>query len=131
MNPYTNPSTIGTTTGLAGYPSLNDPRLTSFNGQSIGSKSSMDSSDVSANGSNDTTGRTGRETLTSGSRDRYSSTLEDPDAVAAQPIFNGMLLLSVVTNVYLLFWLKNLRLQFRDTVASRRSASNNGPVVAT
>lgn len=62
---------------------------------------------------------------------RYREALQNPDQVAAQPIFNAMLLLSVVTNAYLLYWLKNLRLQFRDTVAAKRSSNNTGSLAAT
>ncbi len=39
--------------------------------------------------------------------------------LAAQPMFNGLLLMSIVANVYLIFWLKNLRHQFHDLVASK------------
>jgi hypothetical protein len=44
--------------------------------------------------------------------------------VAPQPLFNGLLLISLVANVYLIFWLKNLRIQFRDLVAAKRMASS-------
>lgn len=47
--------------------------------------------------------------------------------VAAQPFFNGLLLLSIVANFYLIFWLKNLRHQFRDLVAAKRMAQPNNP----
>jgi hypothetical protein len=49
------------------------------------------------------------------------------DVVAPQPLFNGLLMISLVANVYLIFWLKNLRLQFRDLVAAKRMASTNSP----
>lgn len=49
------------------------------------------------------------------------------DVVAPQPLFNGLLLISLVANVYLIFWLKNLRIQFRDLVAAKRMASSNTP----
>ncbi|QDT03386.1 hypothetical protein K227x_17680 [Rubripirellula lacrimiformis] len=42
-----------------------------------------------------------------------------------QPLFNGLLLMSFVANVYLIFWLKNLRVQFRDMVAAKRMANSN------
>ena len=45
--------------------------------------------------------------------------------VAAQPLFNGLLLLSFVANIYLIFWLKNLRVRFRDMVAVKRVANVN------
>ncbi|MGB7328892.1 MAG: hypothetical protein WBD31_28695 [Rubripirellula sp.] len=54
-----------------------------------------------------------------------SSRFSDPPQVAAQPLFNGLLLISFVANVYLIFWLKNLRLQFRDMVASKRQATSS------
>ncbi|TWU03942.1 hypothetical protein [Neorhodopirellula pilleata] len=63
--------------------------------------------------------------------DRYREALQNPEQVAAQPIFNAMLLLSVVTNAYLLFWLKNLRMQFRDTVAAKRSSNSAGSLAAS
>ncbi|TWT73193.1 mu-protocadherin [Allorhodopirellula solitaria] len=54
-----------------------------------------------------------------------ASKIERPaEQVAAQPIFNALLLLSVVANVYLLFWLKNLRVQFRDMVAAKRASAS-------
>jgi hypothetical protein len=45
--------------------------------------------------------------------------------LAAQPMFNGLLLMSIVANVYLIFWLKNLRHQFHDLVASKRAATSD------
>lgn len=53
----------------------------------------------------------------------------EPKQVAAQPLFNGLLLLSFVANIYLMFWLKNLRLQFRDLVAAKRMANANTTAV--
>jgi hypothetical protein len=43
----------------------------------------------------------------------------------AQPLFNFLLLISFVANIYLIFWLKKLRLQFRDMVAAKRMANAN------
>ncbi|TWU36125.1 hypothetical protein [Novipirellula artificiosorum] len=43
-----------------------------------------------------------------------------PKTVAAQKLFNGLLLISIVGNLYLIFWLKNLRHQFHDLVAAKR-----------
>ncbi|MEM6777630.1 MAG: hypothetical protein AAF670_08225 [Planctomycetota bacterium] len=54
----------------------------------------------------------------------------DEQTVAAQPLFNVMLLMSIVGNFYLLYWLKNLRLQFRDMVASKRNAASGGIVAS-
>jgi hypothetical protein len=72
--------------------------------------------------------------------DRQGRQLPDEEAVrvktaprnqiAAQPLFNGMLLFSFVANIYLLFWLKNLRLRFRDMVAAKR-LSGAGPQPST
>ena len=42
--------------------------------------------------------------------------------VAAQPVFNGLLLFSFVANIYLVVWLKNLRHEFRELVANKRAA---------
>ncbi|MGI9471812.1 MAG: hypothetical protein ACR2NZ_09790 [Rubripirellula sp.] len=53
-----------------------------------------------------------------------SGSLTAPKRVAAQPLFNGLLLISVVANVYLIFWLKNLRVQYHDLVAAKRIASS-------
>ena len=52
------------------------------------------------------------------------ATVTPRKVVAPQPLFNGLLLISLVANVYLIFWLKNLRLQFRDLVAAKRMASS-------
>ena len=49
-----------------------------------------------------------------------------PKQVAAQPLFNGLLLISFVANIYLIFWLKNLREQFKDMVAAKRITSSAG-----
>ena len=45
--------------------------------------------------------------------------------VAAQPVFNGLLLFSFVANIYLAVWLKNLRQEFREMVASKRAARSS------
>lgn len=47
--------------------------------------------------------------------------------IAAQPLFNGLLLMSFVANIYLMFWLKNLRLRFRDLVAAKRLTGTANP----
>lgn len=64
-------------------------------------------------------------TANSGNSRSTQTTFVRADAreVAAQPLFNGLLLISVVANIYLIFWLKNLRIQFRDLVAAKRVAS--------
>lgn len=49
-------------------------------------------------------------------RDRgQSANPADPD-----PLFNGILLISLLSNIYLVLWLKRLRIQFRDLVAAKR-----------
>ncbi len=50
---------------------------------------------------------------------------QNTEEVAAQPIFNALLLLSVVANIYLLFWLRNMREQFREMVAAKRASSSS------
>jgi hypothetical protein len=50
---------------------------------------------------------------------------DSPRRLAAQPFFNLLLLLSFVANVYLFLWLKNLRLQFHELVAAKRTSSSN------
>lgn len=56
----------------------------------------------------------------------YGDLDDGPEQVAAQPIFNALLLLSVVANLYLLFWLKNMREQFREMVVTKRGAASGG-----
>ncbi len=56
--------------------------------------------------------------------------VEAVEQVEAQPIFNVLLLLSVVGNAYLLYWLKNLRVQFRDMVAAKRASATGGSLAA-
>ncbi|WP_168563976.1 hypothetical protein [Crateriforma spongiae] len=54
----------------------------------------------------------------------------DPRAkklIAAQPFFTTFLLLSIVGNVYLVFWLKGLRQQFREMVIAKRSTGAGLP----
>ena len=49
----------------------------------------------------------------------------ETESVTTQPLFNGLLLISIVANIYLIFWLKNLRLQYHEMVAAKRMASSN------
>ncbi len=51
----------------------------------------------------------------------------ETESVTTQPLFNGLLLISIVANVYLIFWLKNLRLQYHEMVTAKRMASSNTP----
>ncbi|TWT52894.1 hypothetical protein Pla22_05220 [Rubripirellula amarantea] len=62
--------------------------------------------------------------LGTSSATRTRQPIERPKQVAAQPLFNGLLLVSFVANIYLLFWLKRIRLQFRDLVAAKRVANS-------
>jgi hypothetical protein len=133
LSPVLNP-------GMPGYPQYNDPRYASLAGQ--GNQPLAGTNPGSPSMENWATNNTPRSASDSSSRgDRFDETdsalaggsresLRAPEQVAAQPIFNALLLLSIVANVYLLFWLKNLRLQFRDMVAAKRAASGNGPLVA-
>ena len=71
-----------------------------------------------------------REAALAADRAEYSRNGAPAKTVAAQPLFNGLLLISIVGNVYLAFWLKNLRHQFHDLVAAKRMSQNSGaPVV--
>ena len=36
------------------------------------------------------------------------------------PLFNGILLISLLSNTYLVLWLKRLRIQFRNLIAAKR-----------
>ncbi|GAA5508815.1 hypothetical protein [Novipirellula caenicola] len=71
-----------------------------------------------------------REAALAAERDAYSRGPAPAKTVAAQPLFNGLLLISIVGNVYLAFWLKNLRHQFHDLVAAKRMSQNSGAPVA-
>ena len=63
---------------------------------------------------------------TAGSIPRITETqVIETESVTTQPLFNGLLLISIVANVYLIFWLKNLRLQYHEMVAAKRMASSN------
>ena len=42
------------------------------------------------------------------------------EAVKPQPLINGLLLVSIVSNFYLIFWLKRLRIRFHDLVTAKR-----------
>lgn len=122
--------------GMPGYPQYPDPRLASLTGNtsnsggpnmpSSGNGSSVD--EDSRPSPSDRDSRSDRfATSSSALANGPSDSAYTPEQVAAQPIFNALLLLSIVANVYLLFWLKNLRLQFRDMVATKRAnkASNS------
>ncbi len=45
-------------------------------------------------------------------------------SLATQPLFTFLLLISIVANFYLVFWLKNLRHQFHALVSSKRVPAN-------
>ncbi|EMI56997.1 mu-protocadherin [Rhodopirellula sallentina SM41] len=118
--------------GMPGYSQYPDPRLVSLTGQNNASNSGNASNNTPIGSDDRTTSSSDRDSrsdrlATSGSAltDRTRDPAYTPEQVAAQPIFNALLLLSVVANVYLLFWLKNLRLQFRDMVATKRSNNAN------
>ena len=44
---------------------------------------------------------------------------------AAQGVFNLLLLVSVVANIYLVGWMRRFYHRYRDVVVSKRTASNN------
>ena len=72
--------------------------------------------------------QTGGATLasTTGSMPQFTETrVIETESVTTQPLFNGLLLISIVANIYLIFWLKNLRLQYHEMVAAKRMASSN------
>tara|TARA_R110002073_G_scaffold38537_18_gene110510 strand:- start:393 stop:2483 length:2091 start_codon:yes stop_codon:yes gene_type:complete len=71
-----------------------------------------------------------REAALAAERDAYARSAAPAKTVAAQPLFNGLLLISIVGNVYLAFWLKNLRHQFHDLVAAKRMSQNSGAPLA-
>lgn len=50
---------------------------------------------------------------------------EPQRTVRSQPLMNGILLVSLVSNVYLIFWLKRLRVRFHDLVAKKRLLDQN------
>ncbi|MCM2371403.1 mu-protocadherin [Aporhodopirellula aestuarii] len=118
-----------------GYPQYPDPRMVSLTGQNGNTNNSAGPTlppigGGSARGGDDRQSPSDRgssldrlansgSALAGGPSDPMRTT----EQVAAQPIFNALLLLSIVANVYLLFWLKNLRLQFRDMVATKRAAA--------
>jgi len=107
-----------------------DPRLASRSETRQGSgqgRAAMEIDDATPSPSDHTVGRDA-SSFGSGS---YAASGSRPERVAAQPIFNGLLLCSVIVNVYLLFWLKNLRVQFREMVAAKRSASSGGIATVT
>lgn len=56
---------------------------------------------------------------------RSEASLVQPKRYAAQPFLNSLLLISFVTNIYLAFWMRNLRVRFHDLVAARRMANSS------
>lgn len=125
---------VGTSQPGGMRPGAADPRLASRSGAADGTGYNQPGMEVDVAApspsdrlASDRSGqdRSGRD-LSTFSATSGSGVDDRPERVAAQPIFNGLLLCSVIVNVYLLFWLKNLRLQFRDMVASKRSAGGGG-----
>ena len=64
----------------------------------------------------------------SSSADLVTAASTDQLEIASQThsLFNGVLLLSIFSNVYLMFWLNRLRQQFRAMVTSRRAVQRQG-----
>ncbi len=56
---------------------------------------------------------------------KNQASLAGKPTVAAQKLFNVMLLCSIVGNFYLFFWLKNMRDQFRDLVTAKRMSQSS------
>ncbi|MEO9596165.1 mu-protocadherin [Rhodopirellula bahusiensis] len=55
----------------------------------------------------------------------------DREKVATQTLFNALLLVSFVANLYLMYWLNVLRLKYQEMVAAKRAAaSSNATAVA-
>ena len=90
--------------------------------QSGGANGATSNLAQSNNASNRSNSRTD-ERSSDGSGAKGESTSASPK-MDAQPIFNGLLLISFVANLYLLRWLQNMRSHFRDLVASKRAASS-------
>ena len=57
--------------------------------------------------------------------DRATPASRTQPQVAAQPFFNGLLLISFVANVYLIFWLRNLHQKYREMVAEIARLGDN------
>ena len=109
----------GMSGGINGAP-RNAETGSRIEGRSRGGEDDLDSSSDGALGR----GRFGDQTTSAGSgAGEFDGELKQ---VAAQPIFNALLLLSVVGNLYLLYWLKNLRVQFREMVAAKRASVSGG-----
>lgn len=70
---------------------------------------------------------TKREATPTGSSTSMPISKTAKNHIAAQPLFNGLLLMSFVANIYLMFWLKNLRVRFRDLVAAKRLTGTANP----
>ena len=115
---------------MLGPPSTLPPRVTSTGNSPYASGRS--SSDARVSGDPKASANTSRAvqdrgTSAGGNPKRYASGEVEMNgqAVSAQPLFNGLLLISLVANVYLIFWLKNLRTQFHDMIAAKRMAASN------
>lgn len=128
INPYINPAT-GYPYQNAGYPNTTPPLLASNNTSTGGPPTGAlnagtapprgtDSSSLDAAGA--TTG------ATSDNGDRSTR-----EKVATQTLFNALLLVSFVANLYLMYWLNVLRLKYQEMVAAKRAAaSSNAAAVA-
>jgi hypothetical protein len=57
-----------------------------------------------------------------------ASTLGRGAQFTTQPIFNVLLLLSIITNFYLLYWLSNLRHRVHDLVTAKRLSQSSATV---
>lgn len=65
--------------------------------------------------------------MDSGNQDSRS----DREKVATQTLFNALLLVSFVANLYLMYWLNVLRLKYQEMVAAKRAAASSNPATAS
>ncbi len=60
----------------------------------------------------------------SASSGQQGGDLRERKSITNQPMFGTFFILSILANFYLVYWLKGLREQFRETVATRRAAAS-------
>lgn len=128
IDPNINPAT-GYPYQNANYPNTVPTYVANSNTSAGGSPTGSPSAGAApprgrGSGSTDAAGATTGATSDNGDR-------SNREKVATQTLFNALLLVSFVANLYLMYWLNVLRLKYQEMVAAKRAAaSSNAAAVA-
>ncbi|MCC9644832.1 mu-protocadherin [Rhodopirellula sp. JC740] len=119
------PMTTGQPYTNVGYSPTVPPLIANANQSPTTGSSNVDRT-ISSPGDRHSTSTSGGG-MDSGNQDSRS----DREKVATQTLFNALLLVSFVANLYLMYWLNVLRLKYQEMVAAKRAAASSNPATAS